>query len=65
MYITHCAKDLLILKKIQPNLIPSKIIPIGCIDLNSKIRFAICHWSWELGRIWQFLRKFGDITLDI
>ena len=26
---------------------------------------ANCHWSWELGGIWQFLRKFGGITLDI
>ena len=26
--IAHCAKDLLIVKKIQPNLIPSKTIPI-------------------------------------
>ena len=32
-------------EKIQPILIPSKIIPVGCVDLNSKINFAICHWS--------------------
>ena len=51
-------------EKIQPILIPSKIIPVGLVDLNSKINFAICHWSWEIGCIWHFLRKFGDITLD-
>ena len=30
-------------KKIQPNLIPSKIIPIGWVDLNSKknLQFVI------------------------
>ena len=28
-FYTHCAKDLLIAKKIQPNLILSKTIPIG------------------------------------
>ena len=33
---SHCAKDLLIVKKIQPNLIPSKTIPNGCVDLNYK-----------------------------
>ena len=55
----HCAKDLLIVKKIQPNLIPSKIIPIGCVDLNSKIKFAICHWTWEIGYIWHLQRKSG------
>ena len=31
------------------NLIPSKIVPIEWVDLNPKIKFAICHWSWELG----------------
>ena len=41
--IAHCAKDLLIVKKIQPNLIPLKTIPIGCVGLNSKIKFAVCH----------------------
>ena len=46
--MTHCAKDLLIVKKIKPNLISSKTVPIGCADLNSKIKFAICHWTWEI-----------------
>ena len=40
----HCAKDFLIVKKIQPNLIPSKTIPIGCVDLNYKIKFAIRYF---------------------
>ena len=40
-------------EKIQPNLIPSKIIPIWWVDLNSKIKFAICHWTWEIGWIWH------------
>ena len=56
---SHCGKDLLIVKKIQPNLIPSKTIPIGCVDLNSKIKFAICHWTWEIGYIWHLQRKSG------
>ena len=44
-------------------MISSKMIPIGWVDLNSKMNFAICHWSWEIGCIWHFLRKSGDITL--
>ena len=58
-YYAHCAKDLLIAKKNQPNLIPSKIIPIGCVDLNFKRKFAICHWTWEIGYIWHLQRKSG------
>ena len=56
---THCAKDLLTVKKIQPNLIPLKTITIGCVDLNSKIKFTICHWTLEIGYIWQLQRKSG------
>ena len=52
-------------EKIQPNLIPSKIIPIGWVDLNSKIKFAICHWTWEIGWIWHFLKKSGDKILAV
>ena len=55
----HCAKDILIVKKIQSNLIQSKTIPIGCVDLNSKTKFAICHWTWETGYIWHLQRKSG------
>ena len=44
-YCSHCAKDFLIVKKIQPNLFPAKTIPIGCVDLNYKMKFAICHWT--------------------
>ena len=43
--ITHCGTNLLIVKKIQPNLIPSEIIPISWVDLNSKLKVAICHWT--------------------
>jgi hypothetical protein len=46
-------------RKIQANLIPSKTIPIGCVDLNSKIKFAICHWTWEIDDIWHLQRKSG------
>ena len=56
---SHYAKDLLILRKIQPNLIPSKIIPMRCVDLNSKIKFTIYHWTWETGYIWNLQRKSG------
>ena len=49
----------------RPNLIPSKIVPIGWVDLNSKTKFAICHWSWELGSMWHFFRKFGDKILTV
>ena len=59
MMYSHCAKDLLIMKEIQPNLIPSNTIPIGCVDLNPKIKFAICHWTWEIGYIWHLQRKSG------
>ena len=52
-------------EKIQPILIPSKIMPIGLVDFNSKIKFAICHWTWEIGWIWHFLRKSGDKILVI
>ena len=52
-------------EKIQPNLIPSKIIPIGWVDLNSKKKFAICHWTWEIGWIWHFLKKSGDKILAV
>ena len=45
IYETHRGKNLLIVKKTGPNLIPLKIVPIGQVDLNSKIEFAICHWS--------------------
>ena len=58
-YLAHYGKDLLVVKKIQPNLIPSKTMPIGCVDLNSKIKFAICHWTWEIGYIWHLQRKSG------
>ena len=44
-------------EKIQPNLLPSKIIPIGWVNLNSKIKFEICHWTWEIGWIWHLLKK--------
>ena len=47
------------MRKIQPNLIPSKIIPIGCVDLNFKMKYAICHWTWEIGYIWYLQRKSG------
>ena len=50
-------------EKIQPNLIPSKIMPIEWVDLNSKNNFAICHWTWEIGWIWHFLKKSGDKIL--
>ena len=46
-------------EKIQPNPMPSKIIPNGWVDLDSKIRFTICHWSREMGWIWHFQRKLG------
>ena len=59
LYIAHCAKELLIVKKIQPNLIPSKTIPIGCVDLNSQMKFAICHWTCEICYIWHLQRKSG------
>ena len=52
-------------EKIQPNLIPSKIISIGWVDLNSKKKFAIYHWTWEIGWIWHFLRKSDDTTIAI
>ena len=38
---SHCAREFLIVEKIQPNLIPSKIIPIGRVYLDSKIKYAI------------------------
>ena len=41
--MSHCAEKFLIVKKIQPNLIPSKTVPICCVDLKYKVRFAICH----------------------
>ena len=44
-------------QKIRPNLIPSKIVPIGWVDLNSKIKFLICHWTWEIGWIWHYLKN--------
>ena len=47
------------MKKIQPNLIPSKTIPIGCVDLIYEIKFAICHWTWEIGYIWHLQRNSG------
>ena len=59
MYCTHCAKDFLIVKKNQPNLIPSKIIPMIWVHLNSKIKFAICHWTWKIGYRWHLQRKSG------
>ena len=58
--ISHGAKDLLIVKKIQPNLMPSKTIPIGCVDLNYRMKFTICHWTWEIGYIWHLQRKSGS-----
>ena len=59
-------EDFLIVKKIQPNLIPSNTIPIGCVDLNYKIKFAICHWTWEIGYIWHLQRKSGCfMSIDI
>lgn len=39
--------------EIQP--IPSRITPIGWVDLNYKIKFAIFYSSWELSWIWHFL----------
>ena len=54
---SHSVKNLLMVKKIQPNLIPSKIIPIGWVHLNSEISFANCHWTWEIGCIWHLQRK--------
>ena len=32
-------------EKTQPDLIPSKIVPIAWVDLNSKMKFACCHWT--------------------
>ena len=32
-------------QKTQPNITPSKIIAIGWVDLDSKMKFASCHWS--------------------
>ena len=52
-------------QKTGPNLIPSKIVPIEWVDLNPKIKFAICHWSWELGSMWHFFRKSGDKILTV
>ena len=49
LIISQCAKDFLTVKKIQPNLIPSKTIPIGYVDLNYEMKFAICYWTWEIG----------------
>ena len=45
--------------KYDQTLTPSKLTHV---DLNSKINFAICHWTWDIGCIWHFVRKFGDIT---
>ena len=39
----NCAKDFLMVKKIQTNLLSSKTIPIGCVNLNYKIKFVIEH----------------------
>ena len=52
-------------KKIDPTLTQSKLTHFGSVNLKSKINFAICHWSWNIGCIWHFLRKFGDITLRV
>ena len=41
--------NLAFFEKIWPNLIPSKVKPFGWVDLNYKIKFAICHWTWEIG----------------
>ena len=57
---SHCARNLLIVKKIRPNLNSSKIIPFEWVDLNCKIKFAICHWTWEIGYIWHLQRKSGS-----
>ena len=27
--------------------------------------FAICHWTWEIGWIWYFLKKSGDKTISV
>ena len=63
--LTNCARNLLIVKKIRPNLIPSKIIPFGWVDLNYKIKFLICHWTWEISWIWHYLKKSGDKILVV
>ena len=34
-------------QKIQPFLALSKIMPIGWVDLNFKMKFVCCHWSWS------------------
>ena len=62
--LTLCQRSI-INQKTLPNIIPSKIIHIWCMYLDSKIKFANCHWSWELSWIWHILRKSGDKTLVI
>ena len=55
----HIVQRIFYSEKIQPNLMPLKIISNGWVDLDSKIKFIICHWSWELGQIWHFQKKLG------
>ena len=55
--LSHCAKDLLVVKKTYPNLFPSKIIPIWWVHLNSKTEIESCYCTWDLGRIWHLQRK--------
>ena len=49
-------------KQIDPTLTTLKLTHFEWVDFNSKLKFAICHWSWEIGCIWHFLRKSGDIN---
>ena len=65
LFFAHRAKNLLIVKKTQPNLILWKIVLIGWVHLNSKMKFACCHWTLELGSIWHFLKKSGDKVLVV
>jgi len=43
-------------QKTRTNLVPSKIIAIRWVHLNSKIKFE-CHWTLELGWIWHLQWK--------
>ena len=49
-------------KQIDQTLTPSYF---WGANLNSKTKFAICHWTWDLGWIWYFSRIFVEITLVI
>jgi len=36
-FSSHSAKDLLMVKKVQPGLVPSRTVPVGCVDLNYRL----------------------------